>query len=247
MRMYNYPGFCLQDVLEVSTAKSGCVLHLTNVYHPSSDPKSVYHLNLNPSHVLHGTPLPIPSAALNCAPDSAEYAPGSSRSCPRFSRSCPRVSRSRPRFSRLCPRVSRLRPRFSRLCPRFSKLCPRLSKLCPRFSRYLLIIPRIGPAGAALTSVFSHVLASLSTEARASYPSPRDNIKIKVPGVESLFSRIGAVYTFAGPLAGDRDFAAFTVDMYGNGSKRKMFRINHSSDIVPKVVCSAMLTQEQNP
>lgn len=43
------------------------------------------------------------------------------------------------------------------------------------------------------------------------------------------------MYTFAGPLAGDRDFAAFMVDMYGNGSKRKMFRINHSSDIVPKV------------
>ena len=64
--------------------------------------------------------------------------------------------------------------------------------------------------------------------------------------MESLFGRIGAVYTFAGPLAGDRDFAAFMVDMYGNSSKRKMFRINHSSDIVPKVVCSAVLAQAQN-
>jgi len=90
-------------------------------------------------------------------------------------------------------------------------------------------------------------LASLSTEAQASFPSPRDNIKIKVPGVENLFGRIGAVYTFAGPLAGDRDFAAFMVDMYGNGAKRKMFRINHSSDIVPKIVCSAMLAQAQKP
>lgn len=106
--------------------------------------------------------------------------------------------------------------------------------------------PQVVPAGAALTSVFSHVLASLSTEAQQRFPGPQDNIKIKVPGVESLFSRIGAVYTFAGPLAGDRDFAAFMVDMYGNGPKRKMFRINHSTDIVPKVVCSAMLAQTQN-
>ena len=88
-------------------------------------------------------------------------------------------------------------------------------------------------AGGALTSVFSHVLASLSTEAQARFPEPR--VHIKVEGVESLFSRIGAVYSFAGPLAGDRDFAAFMVYMYGGGSRRKMFRINHSSDIVPKV------------
>lgn len=105
-------------------------------------------------------------------------------------------------------------------------------------------MPQVAPAGAALTSVFSHVLASLSTEAQASFPGPR--VDIGVPGAETLFSRIGAVYTFAGPLAGDRDFASFMVDMYGNGSKRKMFRINHSSDIVPKVVCSAMLAQAQN-
>ena len=101
------------------------------------------------------------------------------------------------------------------------------------------------PAGAALTSVFSHVLASLSTEAQARFPAPQ--VHVKVPDVESLFSRIGAVYTFAGPLAGDRDFAAFMVDMYGSGPKHKMFRINHSSDIVPKVVCAAMLAQVQNP
>ena len=133
--------------------------------------------------------------------------------------------------------------------PRFSKLCRRFSRLSPGSADYAQIQQIILPfalAGAALTSVFSHVLASLSTEAQARFPGPRVNIKIKVPGVESLFSRIGAVYTFAGPLAGDRDFAAFMVDMYGNTSKRKMFRINHSSDIVPKVVCSAMLAQAQN-
>ena len=89
------------------------------------------------------------------------------------------------------------------------------------------------PAGGALTSVFSHALASLSSEAQARFPEP--HVHVKVEGVETLFSRIGAVYCFAGPLPGDRDFAAFMVDMYGGGPKRKMFRINHSSDIVPKV------------
>ena len=36
---------------------------------------------------------------------------------------------------------------------------------------------------------------------------------------------------------GDRQFVAFMVDMYGPDASghRKMFRINHSSDIVPKV------------
>ncbi|DBB05138.1 TPA: hypothetical protein ACH3X3_010391 [Trebouxia sp. C0006] len=114
----------------------------------------------------------------------------------------------------------------------FQKICLELVAALKGNNKKLFITGH--SLGAALTSVFSHVLASLSTEAQASFPSPRDNIKIKVPGVENLFGRIGAVYTFAGPLAGDRDFAAFMVDMYGNGAKRKMFRIN-SSDIVPKV------------
>ncbi|KAA6419141.1 MAG: hypothetical protein FRX49_10881 [Trebouxia sp. A1-2] len=115
----------------------------------------------------------------------------------------------------------------------FQKICLKLVAALKDNNKKLFITGH--SLGAALTSVFSHVLASLSTEAQARFPGPRVNIKIKVPGVESLFSRIGAVYTFAGPLAGDRDFAAFMVDMYGNSSKRKMFRINHSSDIVPKV------------
>ncbi|KAL0025452.1 hypothetical protein WJX77_001094 [Trebouxia sp. C0004] len=115
----------------------------------------------------------------------------------------------------------------------FQKICLELVTALKDNNKDLFITGH--SLGAALTSVFSHVLASLSTEAQARFSSPHGDIKIKVPGVESLFSRIGAVYTFAGPLAGDRDFAAFMVEMYSNGSKRKMFRINHSSDIVPKV------------
>ncbi len=93
------------------------------------------------------------------------------------------------------------------------------------------------PTGGALTSVFSHVIASLSTEARERFPAvPEPKVDIKVPGVDSLYRRVGAVYTFAGPLAGDRGFAAFMEKMYGGDSEHKMFRINHSSDIVPKVL-----------
>lgn len=98
--------------------------------------------------------------------------------------------------------------------------------------------------GGGLTSVFAHLLASLSTEGQEKYPRllqppssqpEADQVKIRVPGVETLYSKIGAVYTFAGLLAGDRDFANFMEGMFGWNSPPKMFRITHSSDPAPKV------------
>lgn len=58
-------------------------------------------------------------------------------------------------------------------------------------------------AGGAVTTVFSHAIASLSEEAQQKYPSfPQPKVDVKVGGVEKLLRRVGGVYTFAGPLAG---------------------------------------------
>ncbi len=43
------------------------------------------------------------------------------------------------------------------------------------------------------------------------------------------------VYTFAGPRAGDSEFAAYIGNCYAS----KVFRIVHSADLVPKVACCA--------
>ena len=60
--------------------------------------------------------------------------------------------------------------------------------------------------GGALTSVFCHAIASLSSEAQErhpNFPQLSPEVHVTVEGVESLLSRIGGVYSFAGPLAGD--------------------------------------------
>ena len=47
------------------------------------------------------------------------------------------------------------------------------------------------------------------------------------------------VYTFAGPRAGNYTFTAYIANCY----PRKVFRLVHSSDLVPKVTCSCMQCQ----
>ena len=114
------------------------------------------------------------------------------------------------------PQIQQVMPEVQQVVPQFQQVMPQFQQIMPQIQQ---ITPPIAPAGAALTSVFSHVLASLSTEAQARFPGPQVNINIQVPGVESLFGRMGAVYTFAGPLAGDRDFAAFLRG--GTGRRRR--------------------------
>ena len=55
--------------------------------------------------------------------------------------------------------------------------------------------------GGALTSVFSHAIASLSSE--AGLDAVPGAVHVKVDGVQTLLKRVGGIYTFAGPLAGE--------------------------------------------
>ncbi|KAK9817684.1 hypothetical protein WJX72_000609 [[Myrmecia] bisecta] len=77
--------------------------------------------------------------------------------------------------------------------------------------------------GGGLSSMFAHTLAHPNTPDLPPGIGFANSLK--------LAGRVGAVYTWAAPTAGDAKFAQFLIDAYG----KKLFRIAHSSDMIVKI------------
>ena len=81
-------------------------------------------------------------------------------------------------------------------------------------------------AGAALASMFAHCLATLAQDPPASKSERwREGQKF----FKGIYTRVGAVYTFAGPSAGDQKYREFMAKSY----PQKAFRIVHAGTAPP--------------
>nr|ARQ20719.1 lipid body protein 36 [Lobosphaera incisa] len=86
--------------------------------------------------------------------------------------------------------------------------------------------------GGGLTAMFAHTLAHPDT---AKLPST-----VGYKDAHKLVDRVGGVYTFASPTAGNHAFCDFLVYTYGKNVKKgigkdRLFRVAHSSDVVVKI------------
>ncbi|KAK9818054.1 hypothetical protein WJX72_006340 [[Myrmecia] bisecta] len=103
----------------------------------------------------------------------------------------------------------------------FNRICTALQKETAGNNKRIFVTGH--SLGGGLSAMFAHTLAHPET--------PNLPAGVGFANSMKLAGRVGAVYTWAAPTSGDAAFCDFLVNAYDD----KLFRMVHSSDIIPKI------------